>query len=54
MRTKVPVLHAPDVVVVVQAEKPEGVAMLSRSKIAGPPLVSWTVSKAVIGVLLMS
>jgi len=50
----VPVLQEPELVVVVQAENPDGVMMLSKSKIAVWPLVSWTDSKAVIGVLLMS
>jgi hypothetical protein len=38
----------------VQAGRPVGAIILSKSKIAGPPEVSCTVSKAVIGVVTMS
>ena len=45
-----PVLHDPETVVNVHAANPDGVAMLSRSKIAGPPaIVRFAVLKAVIG-----
>ena len=37
VRTKIPVLQDPEVVVVVQAENPTGVMMLSRSQCATPP-----------------
>jgi len=50
----VPELHAPELVEVVQAGKPVGAMMLSKSNIAGPPDVSCTVSKAVIGVEAIS
>ena len=49
-----PELHAPELVEVVQAGKPVGAMMLSKSNIAGPPDVSCTVSKAVIGVEAIS
>lgn len=49
-----PVLHAPEFVAMVQAGNPEGTMILSRSKIAGPPVVSCTVSKAVIVGLAIS
>jgi len=46
----VPVLQEPEFVDAVQAEKPEGVMMFRRSKMAGPPpIVKFTVLKAVIG-----
>jgi|SRR6266404_4733995 len=44
VRIKVPVLHDPELVEVLQAENPDGVMILSKSKVAGP-----AVSKAVIG-----
>jgi len=50
----VPVLHDPELVEVVQAENPDGVMMLSKSNIADPLVLSWTVSKAVIGVEAIS
>jgi len=47
---KLLVLHAPDVVVVVQAGKPDGVEIATKSKIAGPPTVRFAVLKPITGV----
>ena len=55
MRTKTPVLQDPEFVEVVHAANPEGVMILSRSKVAGPPaIVRFTVWNAVKGVLAIS